>query len=544
MINTHLPDAALAYDSAIRAQALKDHYNKINFATEKDYLDARTKELKNRDIPHVDLEGTLDLIIPAVRAFQEQLASKQKRPDSSPRRDTMSVSTFCIVISHTYNLSTRKAHHVSPFLFQSSCRTSPRRETGDATLTKVEDTKADEEEGDIEKCELLDELFYNIHGSEKESEMEKKNTKPLSSTSSYNGVYRVTSKTFEARFVNTRLGRYTLQSDSALAYDSAVRARGLEEHYNKINFDTKEDYLEAREKEMEEQSVEVDLEETLSYMSSYVSKLVEVAESELLSRLFHNYHGSQRGLVLTKNIKSLKATSQYNGVYTKKAKSKSNQESLVTSQFGNNRLGYYPLEVDAALAYDAAIRARRSEKYYTKINFATEKSYLKAREKELKTQGVTVDLRGTLVYITDVTSVVEASEEVEADEVTSLLSDLFRGNGNVSQKKKRKKEKKVKSSKSLSCYKGVHVQSSGSNATAQFLNYRLGKFTLQSDAALAYDSAIRARGLEKHYNKINFDTKEEYLQARKKEMKLQSLDVDLEDALLDITDMVAKVFKA
>ena len=78
----------------------------------------------------------------------------------------------------------------------------------------------------------------------------------------------------------------------------------------------------------------------------------------------------------------------------------------------------------------------------------------------------------------------------------------------------------------------------------QFSNYRLGVYSLETDAALAYDSAIRARGLEKHYNKINFDTKEDYLQARKKEMKVQSLDVDLEDALTNITDIVAKGFKA
>ena len=521
-------------------------------------MEARTKELKNRDIPHVDLERTLDLIIPAVRIFQEQLASKQEEQSESNRRgDTTSVSTFCIVEMSSLRIVRSKltSYYVPYILFQSSRRTSPRGETGDATLTKVKDTKADEEERDVVESELLDELFYNIHGSE--GELELKKTEVRGSTSSYKGVYRVPSKRFETRFIHIRLGSYLLQTDAALAYDSAIRARGLEEHYNKINFDTKEDYLEAREKELENRGITIDLEETLSFMSSYVSKVVEVAESELLSSLFHNYHGSEKGLVLTKNIKSLKATSQYNGVYTKKAKAKSNHESLFQAQFGNKRLGSYPLEIDAALAYDAAIRARRSKKYYTKINFATEKSYLKAREEELKAQEATVDLRGTLVYITDMTSVVEEEAEeldvpeeedgeVEEDEVTSLLSDLFRGNGNDERQKKtsKKKKKKVKSSKSLSCYKGVHVQSSGSNATAQFLNYRLGNFTLQSDAALAYDSAIRARGLEKHYNKINFDTKEEYLQARKKEMKVQSLDVDLEDALSDITDVVAKVFKA
>ena len=79
----------------------------------------------------------------------------------------------------------------------------------------------------------------------------------------------------------------------------------------------------------------------------------------------------------------------------------------------------------------------------------------------------------------------------------------------------------------------------------QFSNYRLGVYSLETDAALAYDSAIRARGLEKHYEKINFDTKEDYLQAREEEMEEQSLEVDLEMVLSFITDMVvAKGFKA
>lgn len=77
-----------------------------------------------------------------------------------------------------------------------------------------------------------------------------------------------------------------------------------------------------------------------------------------------------------------------------------------------------------------------------------------------------------------------------------------------------------------------------------FSSYRLGVYSLETDAALVYDSAIRARG-KWHYEKINFDTKEDYLQAREKEMKEQSLEVDLEEVLSFIADvMVAKGFKA
>lgn len=97
--------AALAYDSVIRARALKEHYNKINFNTKEDYLEAREKEMKNRDIPHVDLERILDLIISAV-----EKATKQEEPESSPFEDTTSVSTFSVyenvysVLQSSYHL--------------------------------------------------------------------------------------------------------------------------------------------------------------------------------------------------------------------------------------------------------------------------------------------------------------------------------------------------------------------------------------------------------------------------------------------------------
>ena len=77
--NTHLPDAALAYDSAIRARELKEHYRKINFDTQEDYLEAREIEMKNRG-NSVDLEETLVHLINSVKAFREQLASKQEKP--------------------------------------------------------------------------------------------------------------------------------------------------------------------------------------------------------------------------------------------------------------------------------------------------------------------------------------------------------------------------------------------------------------------------------------------------------------------------------
>ena len=92
-------DAALVYDSAVRAQALKEHYEKINFATEQDYLEARTKELKNRD-KGTDLGLTLSIVINSVKAFREQLASKQeKREDTTETKMVVEEEDAPLVVS-------------------------------------------------------------------------------------------------------------------------------------------------------------------------------------------------------------------------------------------------------------------------------------------------------------------------------------------------------------------------------------------------------------------------------------------------------------
>lgn len=106
-------------------------------------------------------------------------------------------------------------------------------------------------------------------------------------------------------------------------------------------------------------------------------------------------------LDITSNAKTLAAksikssiykTSIFNGVSKKKKCGKKKFEA----KFSKFSLGGYLLETDAALAYDAAVKAREDEAHYFKINFATEESYLIAREEEVKARGITDDLVDTL----------------------------------------------------------------------------------------------------------------------------------------------------
>ena len=102
--------------------------------------------------------------------------------------------------------------------------------------------------------------------------------KPKGASSSFNGVCKAirvsqTTSKYEANFSKWRLGTYTLEADAALAYDSAVRKSGLEQHFCKINFDSEADYMKTRAKEIKSRKIdaeEVDLEGTLAMITDKV----------------------------------------------------------------------------------------------------------------------------------------------------------------------------------------------------------------------------------------------------------------------------------
>ena len=82
----------------------------------------------------------------------------------------------------------------------------------------------------------------------------------------------------------------------------------------------------------------------------------------------------------------------------------------------------------------------------------------------------------------------------------------------------------------------------------KFSRHRLGTYKLATDAALAYDSMIRAIGSSEHHPKINFRHQNEYLRARKEEMKAKGISIDLDDSLHRLTERVeqaaAKEYKS
>ena len=63
-----------------------------------------------------------------------------------------------------------------------------------------------------------------------------------------------------------------LEADAALAYEAFLRSSGRKKHLTKINFKAEQDYIDAREHELEARGgLTVDLEKTLEHIPSKVN---------------------------------------------------------------------------------------------------------------------------------------------------------------------------------------------------------------------------------------------------------------------------------
>jgi len=71
--------------------------------------------------------------------------------------------------------------------------------------------------------------------------------------------------------------------------------------------------------------------------------------------------------------------------------------------------------------------------------------------------------------------------------------------------------------------KVIHQSQTTTKYEANFLKWRLGTYVLKSDAALAYDSAVRKSGLERHLCKLNFASEADYMKTRDKEIKARGI---------------------
>lgn len=162
--------------------------------------------------------------------------------------------------------------------------------------------------------------------------------------------------------------------------------------------------------------------------------------TNMLNSLFYNYHGSKLEEQRTSVGGPIKTTSVYSGVHRDMSKKDTDQPIKFLSRFDNTYLGSYSLETDAALAYDAAIRARRNARHYGKVNFTTKDSYLKERAAELKTfsndvsEAQNLDQMKILAYISSNVS----NKIVPLDEEEEELASFGQKKSGESSLKKRK----------------------------------------------------------------------------------------------------------
>lgn len=90
----------------------------------------------------------------------------------------------------------------------------------------------------------------------------------------YYGVSKTKSRItrYEARFRGVRIGSYKLSADAALAHDGIVRTSGLITDPLRINFICEKEYKDARDKELDERSIAVDLTDTLKMIEHKVGE--------------------------------------------------------------------------------------------------------------------------------------------------------------------------------------------------------------------------------------------------------------------------------
>lgn len=189
----------------------------------------------------------------------------------------------------------------------------------------------------------------------------------------------------------------------------------------------------------------------------------------------------------------INASIPHNGVIYNKARSRYRVE--VKSGSDRNHLGYYLLQSDAALAYDKGAEIFKTNKSHERINnFETSEEYTKARELEMRDTGFSTRDVGTPADILQ--KIQQRILEIQQPEM---------------------KAKKF-------TFIGLKKNSKSSSYKAHILSKYIGSYTLQSDAAFAYDQA--ARRLKATNSKLNFKTKKEYVNARETEVKQKGISAE------------------
>lgn len=101
----------------------------------------------------------------------------------------------------------------------------------------------------------------------------KVSTKQPTGAAGYFGVTESRGGKFDARLGSIRLGTYPLKTDAAYAHDQAAKASPKNRH-RAYNFEGEKEYMRARNKELRDRGIEVDLDETLAFMDWKVDEMM------------------------------------------------------------------------------------------------------------------------------------------------------------------------------------------------------------------------------------------------------------------------------
>lgn len=216
------------------------------------------------------------------------------------------------------------------------------------------------------------------------------------------------------------LGKYDLFSDAAWSYDEATRLLGKE----RVNFESREDFLRTRDEEMRIRGGKVSLRNALKSMSlalvvhSWAEDYDNNQEDMLRLEASLGFTSkSPRGRPRkngTANKSGRAASSKRTAVATKPSSEKGEAyiKKLLSSfmgvrQFNKNfeshvvynhnycSLGRFELLCDAAWAYDEAVRCVKDASW-DKFNFEDKEAFMRARQKEMGYSGSNVELRDTI----------------------------------------------------------------------------------------------------------------------------------------------------
>ena len=187
------------------------------------------------------------------------------------------------------------------------------------------------------------------------------------------------------------LGNYKLESDAALAWDEAAKI--LRGPNAKTNYASLNDYEKAKKSELAKTGLSNEDAMSSSAIKTKAAEMVRITWST--ARTTMSQPEDKEECVGEKEVIVKKKTSDYVGVCWVKDRKK--WHAQIRHEGKQQSLGKFSLQVDAALAYDQAVKLLRGPS--TETNFATLKDYEKAKKSEMKATSLSNDAAMTSASI-------------------------------------------------------------------------------------------------------------------------------------------------